>query len=253
MQFNALILAGSRGHVEPVSTYAGVTDKALIELAGVTLLERVTDALRAAGAQRIGVSSASPAVEALAQRLGCEAFAQSDGPSASAAAGLARLGTPLVLTTADHGLLRPEWIVDFLTRARADADVAVLLAGRETVETTAPPMRRTYFRFADGDWTGCNLFLFTSANALAAIEFWKRVERDRKHPWRIARAAGYSMLLRYLLGRLTLAQAVERIGRNAGVVAQAVESPFGLASLDVDHPADLDIARQQVADAPAAR
>ncbi|MEO6092755.1 MAG: NTP transferase domain-containing protein [Novosphingobium sp.] len=241
--FNALILAGSRGEVDPVSAYAGVSHKALIELGGLTLLECVVLAVRAAGAARIAVVTGAAPVAELAARLGCEVLPQAPGPSASAAAGLALLGAPLLVTTADHALLRPEWIVDLVSRTRSGADVSALMARRETIEASAPPMRRTYFRLADGDWSGCNLFFLATGRSVGAIHFWQRVEQERKHPWRLARMLGAATLLRYVSGRLSLTQAVERIGRKAAVSAQVVESPFGLAALDIDKPDDLDVAR----------
>ena len=57
MSFTALILAGSRGGADPVAAYAGVADKALIEIGGATMLARVVTALREAGADRIAVSA----------------------------------------------------------------------------------------------------------------------------------------------------------------------------------------------------
>ncbi|HVJ00110.1 MAG TPA: nucleotidyltransferase family protein [Sphingomonas sp.] len=246
MSFNALVLAGSRGGPDPLAVYAGVADKALIEIAGETMLARVIAALRAAGADRIGVSASSPAVIAAARALGVEVVPAAPGPSQSAAAGLAALGTPLLLTTADHALLRPEWVRAFLEGVPEDADVAVLLARREAIEAAAPGTRRTYLRFADGDWSGCNLFHFANPRAAAAIALWQRVEADRKRPWRIVRRLGPGLLLRYLTGRLTLADAMAHLGARAGVTARVVSAKDGHAAIDVDKPADLDLVRQLV-------
>ena len=44
MTFNALILAGSRGGSDPLADYAGVADKAMIEIGGRTMLARVAAA-----------------------------------------------------------------------------------------------------------------------------------------------------------------------------------------------------------------
>ncbi|RIA36629.1 MobA-like NTP transferase protein [Hephaestia caeni] len=247
MSFNALVLAGSRGGPDPVAAYAGVSDKALIEIDGETMLARVVGALRAAGAARIGVSASAPAVIEAARALGTEIVPAAPGPSQSAAVGLAALGTPLLLTTADHALLRPEWVRDFLNHVPADADVAVLLARREAIEAAAPATRRTYLRFADGDWSGCNLFHFASPRAVAAIDLWRHVEADRKRPWRIVRRLGPGLLLRYLVRRLTLADAVAHLGRRAGVAARVVAAEDGRAAIDVDKPDDLDLVRQLVA------
>lgn len=244
----ALILAGSRGGADPVAAYAGVSDKALIPIAGATMLERVVAALRAAGVERIAVSANAPAVRAEALRLGATPIDAAAGPSGSTLDGLRALGAPLLVTTADHALLRPAWVRDFLADAPADADVAALLAHRDTIARDAPPTRRTYLRFADGGWSGCNLFLCRTAEAEAAIRLWMTVERDRKRPWRIVRRLGITTLLRYVSGRLTLAQAVARLGAMAGVRAAAVPARCGLAAVDVDKPADLDLVRGVLAE-----
>ncbi len=242
MSFSALVLAGSRGEADPLAAYTGVTDKALIEIAGRTMLARVVEALREAGATRIFVSATSEAVRQHALALGTTALVSAAGPSASAREGLARAGAPLLLTTADHALLRPEWVRGFLNDVPA-CDVAALLASRPTVERDAPDTRRTWLRFADGEWSGCNLFWLATPAADAALELWQHVERDRKKPWRIVRRLGPGLLLRYLLGNLTLAEAVAALGRRAGVDARIVAAGYGLAAVDVDKPADLDLVR----------
>jgi GTP:adenosylcobinamide-phosphate guanylyltransferase len=247
VSFNALVLAGSRGGVDPVAAYAGVSDKALIEIGGATMLARVIGALREAGAARIGVSASSPAVIEAARALGAEIVPAEAGPSLSAAAGLAALGTPLLLATADHALLRPEWVRGFVVAVPEEADVAVLLARRDRVEAAAPETRRTWLRFADGDWSGCNLFHFANPRAAAAIALWQQVEADRKRPWRIVRRLGPGLLLRYLTGRLSLVDAVAHLGRRAGVSAHVVAAEDGRAAIDVDKPADLDLVREMIA------
>lgn len=247
MSIAALVLAGSRGGRDPLADHAGVTDKALIAIGGETMLARVVGALRGAGIDRIAVSASSPAVAAAATGLGTVPLDSAAGPSASTGAGLDALGTPLLLTTADHALLRPEWVRRFLDQVPAGADVAALLARREAIVAAAPGTQRTYLRFADGDWSGCNLFYFATPRAAAAVALWQRVEADRKRPWRIVRLLGIGMLLRYLLGRLTLAEAVARLGRTAGVTAAIVAAEDGRAAIDVDKPSDLDLVRAMVA------
>jgi GTP:adenosylcobinamide-phosphate guanylyltransferase len=241
--FQALVLAGSRGGVEPVAAYAGVTHKALIELQGQTLLARVVGALQAAGAARIAVISSHPDVRAEIERLGVEALDEAAGPSLSVRAGAAALGAPLLVTTADHALLEAAWVRRFLDDVPAGVDVAALVAARATVEAAAPGAKRTWLKLADGDWSGCNLFYLANDRAMGVVDLWRRVEAERKRPWRMAQILGPGMLLRYVAGRLTLKAAAERLGRLAGVTAAIVESPFGLASVDVDKAADLDLVR----------
>lgn len=111
---NALILAGSRpGAPDPVAEAEGVAHKSLVEIAGKPMLAHVVVALREAGIARIAVSASDPHVRDLAAELGCEVLATGTGPSASVAIGLDTLGAPLLVTTSDHALLKPEWVRDF--------------------------------------------------------------------------------------------------------------------------------------------
>jgi len=246
--FTALVLAGSRGEPDAVSAYAGVSHKGLIELGGRTLLERVVTALSDAGAAHIGVSTADAGVIAaldgikVAARL--EALPASPSPSLSVRQGAEALGLPVLVTTVDHALLQPEWVTRFLADVPAQADVAALLAPEAAVRAAAPETQRSYMRFADGRYSGCNLFYLRNRRALAVIDLWRTIETHRKQPWKIAALLGPGMLLGYLTGRLTLDRAVARLGAKAAVTAAAVRTPYGLAAIDVDKPADLDLVRQ---------
>jgi GTP:adenosylcobinamide-phosphate guanylyltransferase len=252
--FQALVLAGSRGGVDPVADYAGVSHKGLIVLGGQTLLTRVLTALDQAGARRIGVSTSDATLEAAlvamlaAPTLAADiaVLASAEGPSLSVRQGAAAMGTPLLVTTVDHALLRPEWLTEFMADAPQDADIAILLAPEALVRAAAPETKRTYLAFRDGRYSGCNLFLLKTDRALQAIDLWRKVEQHRKQPWKIAAMLGPVMLGRYLLGRMTLDETVGRIGALAGVKAVAVRARHGLAAVDVDKPSDLDLVRSLV-------
>ena len=146
----------------------------------------------------------------------------------------------------DHALLQAEWVSDFMADTPADADIAVLLGEEALVQAAAPTTRRTYLAFRDGRYSGCNLFYLKTPASLRAIDLWRTVEKHRKQPWKIAALFGPVMLARYLLGLMTLDEMVARIGRLAGVKAAAVRARHGLAAVDVDKPADLDLVRSIV-------
>nr|WP_295105412.1 nucleotidyltransferase family protein [uncultured Caulobacter sp.] len=248
--FKALILAGSRGgEVDPAAAYAGVSHKGLITLQGRTLLDRVLDAVRAAGPETIGVAANDETIKARLANAGVTVLPTASGPSQSVENAAHQLGFPLMVTTVDHALLKPEWITSFLADCPEWADVAVLLAAEERVQAAAPQTRRTYLRFQDGRYSGCNLFLLRNENALRVVETWRKVEALRKQPWKIAAMLGPSFLIRYLLNWLTLDQAVLKLGRLADVKAAAVRAHDGLAAVDVDKPSDLDLVRELVGEA----
>lgn len=249
----AVILAGSRpGAPDPVAAAERVPHKVLALVDGETLLERVVAALGAADVREIAVSANDPAVEAEARRLGVTLLPTARGPSESVGLAFARYGAPLLVTTGDHPLLQPSWVRDLIEGTPAHADVAVMLAGRERVEAAAPETRRTWLTFADGQWSGCNLFLLASPAAERAIALWRQVEADRKRPWRIARRIGLGTLWSYWRGKLTLAEALSRLGGTLGVSAALVPATDGRAAIDVDKPEDLALVRQIAAEAPCA-
>jgi molybdopterin-guanine dinucleotide biosynthesis protein A len=248
--FQALVLAGSRGGVDPVAAYAVVSQKGLIVLGGRTLLARVLDALDKAGAERIGVSTNDAALEAAladeTTRATLSRLPSAAGPSQSVHDGAQAMGTPLLVTTVDHALLQAEWVSDFMADTPADADIAILLGEEALVQAAAPTTKRTYLAFRDGRYSGCNLFYLKTPASLRAIDLWRTVEKHRKQPWKIAALFGPVTLIRYLLGQMTLDEMVARIGRLAGVRAAAVRARHGLAAVDVDKPADLDLVRSLV-------
>lgn len=245
MTFNALVLAGSRPEADPVAAYAHVEHKALIRLGGETLLARVIGALIAAGVGDIGVSASKLAVADAAKALSnkVRVIPASASPSQSVAEGAEAMGLPLLVTTVDHALLQPEWVTRFLADVPPDADIAALVAPEAAVREAAPETERSYLSFRDGRYSGCNLFYLRSERGLAMIALWRQVEADRKRPWRIAARLGIGILVRYALGRVTLDEMVAGLGRRVGVRAAAVRTPYGLAAVDVDKPADLDLVR----------
>lgn len=250
---DALVLAGSRqGAADPMAVAAGVSHKALIPVGGVPMVARVVDALRASGrVGRIAIAIEDAAVlDGVVTLDGTEVFAlpAADGPSRSVGLTLDRLGTPLLVTTADHALLRPAWIGHFLDHLPAGADVAAGLARRETILAALPDTQRTYLRFADRSVSGCNLFHLATPRARGAVDLWQRLEALRKQPLRMAGAIGFATLLRYATRTLTLSGALARLGRKAGASLAAVDMPFGLAAVDVDKPADLVLAERLLRD-----
>lgn len=249
-RFTALVLAGQRGGGEPVAAAAGVSHKCLVPVAGVPMLARVVGALEASAAvDRIAVSiedpgllQSLPELSSLLAAGRLVSVVSAGTPSLSALAATEALGgaLPLLITTADLPLLIPAIVNDFL-RGSLDtgADVTAGLTPGDVLLAAYPQARRTFLRFKDGPYTGSNLFAVLSDEGLKALSFWRRVERERKRPWRIAKAFGTGSLLAYLLRRLTLEETMIRASRTIGAKVGAVRLPLAEAGIDVDKPADL--------------
>ncbi|MGI4778701.1 MAG: nucleotidyltransferase family protein [Janthinobacterium lividum] len=249
----ALVLAGTRPGGDPLAAHAGVTHKALIEIGGSTMIEHVVAALAASPAVgRIVIAIDRP--ELLAGLPGLqlsicakpvETMPTAEGPSATVALALAREKTPMLVTTADNALLRAEWIDEFLGACPADADVSAALAPRKVVEAAAPGGQRTWLRFKDGDFSGCNLFLLARPAASDVVALWQEIEGARKEPLRMMQRLGFGIAMRYQLGQLHSSDAAARLGELSGGAKLAlVEMRDGQAAIDVDKPADLALVRQ---------
>jgi GTP:adenosylcobinamide-phosphate guanylyltransferase len=250
-QFTALVLAGQRARGEPVADAAGLSHKCLVPVAGVPMLARVVAGLDASEAiGRIAVSIEDPGLLDTLPELSAMiasgrllAIKSAGSPSLSALAAADSLGAgalPMLITTADHPLLTGAMVDDFLgVSARSGADMTAGLTPGAVLMAAYPRARRTFLKFRDGPYTGSNLFAVLTPDGLKALAFWRRVERDRKRPWRIAKAFGLRSLLAYLLGRLTLDETMVRASRTIGATVRAVPTPLAETGIDVDKPEDL--------------
>jgi len=254
-KFIAVVLAGSRGPSDPVATAAGVTAKALAEVGGVAMISRVIAALAESHSVSeivvVGLVDELPAdVRAVIEAHAVRLVSGAETPSQSVIAALATLDptAPVLVTTADHALLRSIVVDEFCVGARcARADVAIALATHETVLAACPDTRRTVSRFNDGGYCGCNLFAFLTQRGRDAVGFWRKVEAHRKNPVRVIRSLGLLTLLRFVSGRLSLSQGLEALSRRSGATVVPVLMKNGEAAIDVDSAEDLNRVRALVA------
>ena len=257
LKFTAIVLAGSRDGVDPVAEAAGAPCKAVVEVDGTPMVLRVLDALsRAASVDSVLVAGLpeealrDPVIRSGMTRHRAIPVPGSSTPSATVAQVLAGVpeGQPVLVTTADHALLE-SGIVDAFA-AGADgcgADVAIGLARAAAVFEVAPDTKRTVTRLSDGGYCGTNLFALLTPRARQAVGFWGRMERKRKNPVRMARTLGARTLFRYLTRRLSLGDALARLSDLSGARIAPVLLPFGIAAIDVDKPADLELVRRLAA------
>jgi hypothetical protein len=141
----------------------------------------------------------------------------------------------VLVTTADHALLRSEIVDYFCSKARSQGlDIAVGLALHSLVMDAYPGTKRTATKLGDGAYCSCNLFAFLTPRARKVADFWRQVESQRKNPLRVMSAFGWITVLRFLLGRLSLTEAQKRISHRLGIKAGAVILPFPEAAVDVD-------------------
>ena len=249
----ALVLAADRGGSDPVARSAGAACKAFAPAGGRPMVLRVLDTLAACQEEVSSILLCGPPRALLAQCPELEQQIESgqvgwienqNSPSKSAAAGMAQVvgDRRILLTTADHALLSTEIVTYFLQKSRElDCDATVGMIRYETIQHRFPQNRRTVIRLADANLCGCNLFTF-NPRGRDLVTFWQRAEALRKRPWRlVSQVLGWGAVWTYLLGGLSLDQAMHVISKKSGVSVAPVMLPFAEAGIDVDKPADLQL------------
>lgn len=183
--WTAIVLAGQRPGENAFAQSHGVPAKALIPVGGEPMLGRVVKTLLAAPSIGRIVILAQEPEPLLAGALGWIAAeprvstaAAGDGISHSVAAvaGSEEAPYPVLVTTGDHPLLRPEMVEAFIA-ASAGADSSFAVVERSVVEQVHPTTRRTWIRFSDGDYSGANLFALRTERSRDGVLFWAKAER----------------------------------------------------------------------------
>lgn len=252
----ALVLAASRkGSEDPVASHAGTTHKCLVEVDGIAMIQRVIQVLIDSGLCRnILVSIESADILRQVPRV-AEWLDQGRIDIAPSASNLAdsimslrerdESPVPLLITTADNALHTGAIVTHFIDRSLAGgADIAVGVTRESTVREQFPDEQIGFFRFRDGGYSFCNLFMLRNEAALDVAEVFRTGGQFRKRPWRILGAFGVMNLLLYRFRLTTLEACIDRIGRNFGLKAATVDVPWAHAPIDVDNPQSLAFSKR---------
>lgn len=254
---DCIIAAGGRtGPDDSLYPYIQGGPKALIQMGGQTMLERVAAAL--AGCRHVDGLIVTGLAEAEVAGLELPALLavlpEQGGLVANVKSGLAwwrdhrRPGSELLLSTADIPLLTPAIVEAFVEQCRPfDHLVYYNLVTRETMEAKFPASQRTFVRLRDAEVAGGDLFLAQTAVIASDERLWAALVDARKHALRLARLAGPLTLLRLLTHRLTVAQVEKVAGRVAGAPVRLLLSPHAELAMDADKATQLEQLQQRLA------
>lgn len=250
---NALILAAGRpGVSDPVAQSQNKSHKCLVEIDGQVMLERVIASL--VDCPRIGrifisIEDEKPlrSVAALAAMLDDGTITQV--PSAQNLADSvitaiqrmeADLGPaaawPVVATTGDNALQTADMVDQFVDQAmESNADIAIAFTRDDVVLRDHPDAGLAFHRLKDGGFSANNLYLLRGATALNAVNVFRSGGQFGKRHWRILKSFGVLPFILYKLKATTGQGLIRRIGRNLGVRAEMILSPYADGPIDVDN------------------
>jgi molybdopterin-guanine dinucleotide biosynthesis protein A len=245
----AVVLAG--GPADAVAALApGAPNKAFVEIGGTALVSRVLAALRASPSIGRIIVVAPESVRGRSSVAAADEL-RPDGVRITESLRSGLTGLPpdadVLVVASDLPVLSVAAIEDFAHRVRAlDADIVYGCVERRVHLERYPGVPHTWARLRDGTFCGGGIASI-KPRALPLLErFIERLGAARKHPFRLASLFGWDMLVRYALGRLTIAQAEDRASRILGVPARALISLYPETAVNVDRVSDVALAESLV-------
>ncbi len=257
-RYTALVLAASRGNLDPLAQAGGVSHKCFIDIAGEPMLRRVVRAVAESG--RVGrilvqieQSSVEEAKDILAPIPGSADFiyipsSDSIGSSVAAAADAVPDALPMVVTTGDNALHTAEMVRFFCDALDGlEADTALGLTPAACVLEKYPEGNRAFHRFRDGGFSSCNLYALLTRRSVEGSRIFNSGGQFGKKPKRLIGAFGLAAFLLYKSRILSLRTFLKFVSRAIGVKAVPELMPFAEGPIDVDRMQDWELANKIVA------
>ncbi|MDT8307461.1 MAG: nucleotidyltransferase family protein [Anaerolineae bacterium] len=240
---------------DPLFPYSHGRPKALIDVAGQTMLERVAQAVGGSrhvdGVIVAGLDESVLAGLQLPLLLAVLPDAGSLVGNMKAALEWrleqARPGDQILVSTADIPMLTAGVVDAFIDQCRPfDHLVYYNLVTRETMEARFPNSNRTFVRLRDADVAGGDLLLVQSRVVESDEALWNALADARKHAWQAARLVGLGTLLRLLTRRLTVRQVEEAATRVFSAPVRVLLSPHATLAMDADKPEQVELLRRHL-------
>jgi GTP:adenosylcobinamide-phosphate guanylyltransferase len=222
---------------------AGTRVKALAQVRGTTMLARVFDALRGCGADRIAVIGGDEVREACGSAV--EQFVE-ESPSGSqnllrALRAWPEDGEPLLYATSDLPYITAAAVRDFIERVPSGA-LGVPLAEFFVYAARFPEAPPTGITLAGERVVNGGVFLLPPDSAPRIARAATAIFESRKRPWRMASLVGPSALIRFAIGRLSIASLEATAQRVLKLPARAVRGCAPELAFDVDTAAEYSYA-----------
>ncbi|MBV8198884.1 MAG: NTP transferase domain-containing protein [Candidatus Eremiobacteraeota bacterium] len=230
----AVITAGGRINGE-FARAAGTTVKALAPVRGATMLQRVIDALREAGATRIAVIGGVEVRRACSSVVECVIEESVSGSEnlRKALDAWPRDGDRLLYATSDLPYITAAAVDDFLGRVSSET-LAVPLTEWSDFQLRFPGAPPFGLTLAGERVVNGGVFAVPDASIPKLAALAARFFEARKAPWRMAGLVSPSVLLRFLFRRLSVADLERLAVRALGTPACGVRRAAAGLAYDVD-------------------
>jgi molybdopterin-guanine dinucleotide biosynthesis protein A len=250
---NCIVAAGgSVSPEDPLYAYTRGKPKALLEIAGRTMLEHVLWALH--GARQIGdiVVAGLEKEDVVGLDLPHVARFLADRGGLISNLKMAiewmqthRPETKIVLLCgADIPLLTNEIVDAFVDSCRPfDCMAYHSVVTRDTMESRFPNSGRTFVKLKGIEIAGGDLSLAQTRITQTDPALWEALVHGRKRAWKLARIVGPKTLLKLLFRQLSLSEVEALAGKAVDAPVRIMKSPFPELAMDVDNPRHVELVR----------
>lgn len=246
---NGVILTGKRAVHNQFLKFAGVDNKALIEIDGKVMIQHVIDALNESRYIKDIYLVAPEEFRELSFRsekalkvIPCRDTVVENLLTAINESGEAE---KVVITTCDNPLFRGFMLDEFIQRCLAvDADFYYSVGRESVIRASYPQVGRTYVQAKDDGYTGANVYFVDRKGFSADEEMLAKIDSYRKTPWKYIKLLGLISLLKFVFKRITLEEAEARASKIIGCRFKLIPMSYPVCGIDVDKPSDLVFVRK---------
>jgi GTP:adenosylcobinamide-phosphate guanylyltransferase len=216
----AVVTTGGRVDAEYAAA-AGTDIKALAQVRGQSMLDRVLASLRGAGVNRIAVVGGAAVREACADRVDqfIEEGASGIDNVRRALSAWPEDGEPLVYATSDMPYVTDAAVRDFVSRV-PERTIAISLTEHDAFVRRFPGAPGFGITLAGERVVNGGCFLLPPGSSGAVVEYATKLFDARKAPWKMVSMVQPIALVKFALGRLSV--------KDVELVAQRV---VGFAAL----------------------
>jgi GTP:adenosylcobinamide-phosphate guanylyltransferase len=247
MAVNVILLAGA-ANTGPLKDVSPVTNEALIDIGGKSMVQYVIDGLKQSKeVKRIAVVAPPGELEPHVTGENLE-FVPSSGHIIDNLLNAYRVlpkDEQMLIATCDIPLITGDIIDGLIQLCREKpADIYYPVVEKRVIEEKYPYVKRTYVTLRDGTVTGGNVFLVNPSVVERTAPKARKFLDYRKNPYKMVTQIGLVFLLRYALFKnLTLSELEKKISDMWDVKGAVVVCPWAEIGIDVDKPSDLQLAR----------
>ncbi len=254
MNIACVVIAGSNpDRVDSVAQYAGVTQKALIPIAGKPMIVYVLDAILNSNQIKkivvVGLSNivGYPRGNTIDYIDGEDRILNNIVKGVNYTLAKYPEIDHIIITMCDIPLLSSEMINWFINECLSctcnKADYYWAMVGKATMEKRFPGAGRTYSRMKDGFYCSGDLFMVNAVVAYTNLQLWDHLIESRKQWWRMALVLGFLPLVRLLLGLISTSELGNVLGHAFNITCKIIISPYADHGMDVDKPFQLELVR----------